>query len=527
VQPAPGNEFPGNGSSGNGGHGNGGPGNGGPGNGGPGNGGWDATAHRVRGRRRSPWPGRFMQVVMGVAAVSVFLLATTAQAQLNHFVKNAKKTRIHTSQAKGTTAVAPTKYGAMNVLLLGIDSRAGLSAAEIAKYHLGSVGLGGSDTIMLVHLSSKRDQATIVSFPRDLYVTIPQFTTSDNVTHSQVKMKINAAYPRGGADGPALTVATIEQLTGLHIDHYMSIDVPHLGRMVDALGGVTVCLPQAINDPVRNGHGSGLVLSAGVHTLNDVQAVGYVRARYIDTGEGSSDFGRIRRQQKFMSAMLKKVTSAGTLTDPSKLTNFLNTVSDAVTMDDQLTQKDLFTIANQLHSLDPKHVTFTTVPIVNDNYVVPGVGDTVLADPQSSAALYHALAEDQPVGTADYKSAPKTLKPSQVSVRVLNGGGPVGSARRTATELATMGFQNGGAPVNADRNDYATTTIHYPATKISDARTLQLAVPNAVLKQDDSVSVVTLVIGKDFTGTTPIPTASAAPAPVVTHSAADAVCTKN
>jgi LCP family protein required for cell wall assembly len=467
-----------------------------------------------------------MQVVLAVAAVIVLFVANTAQAQLESLVKNSRKTKIHTGQAKVSTPVAPTKYGAMNLLLLGIDSRAGLSAAEIAKYHLGTVGLGGSDTIMLVHLSSNRDQATIVSFPRDLYVTIPEWT-ADGKTLPAVKMKINAAFPRGGTNGPALTVATIEQLTGLTIDHYMSIDVPHLGRMVTALGGVTVCLPQAINDPVRNGHGSGLVLSAGTHTLNDVQAVGYVRARYIDTGEGSSDFGRIRRQQKFMSAMLKKVTSAGTLTDPKKLTDFLNTVTDAVTMDDQLNKKDLFTIANQLHSLDPKHVTFTTVPIINDNYVVPGVGDTVKADDTAAAALYHALAEDLPVGATDFKSAPKTLKPSQVSVQVLNGGGPSGSAARTASELARMGFQSGGPSTNADRSNYTTTTIRYPSTKISDARTVQLAVPGATLLQDDTVSVVTLVIGKDFTGTTPIPTASSTPKPIVTHSAADAVCTKN
>ncbi|MCU1677820.1 MAG: LytR family transcriptional regulator, partial [Frankiales bacterium] len=485
------------------------------------------SAPRVR--RRNPWPGRaFQLVVAGVSAYVLFLSGTTYN--IGHDLVSKTKRVDITKPLASTTRPAATKYGAMNLLLLGIDSRAGLTKEEIKRYHLGTDGLGGSDTIMLVHLSSKRDHATILSFPRDLFVTIPAMTLSDGTQQKEVQMKLNAAYARGHADGPSLTMATIEKLTNLHIDHYMSIDVPHLGRMVTALGGVEVCLPKAVNDTMFEGKpgGSGLVLSAGKHLLNDQEAVAYVRMRHVDTGEGVSDFGRIRRQQKFLSSMLRKVTSAGTLFHMDTLTKFLGTVSEAVTMDSQMSGSDLVTIAQQLQNLDPKHVTFVTVPSANDDYRVPGVGSTVLADEAGAQALYTSLRDDKSIVATDFASRPKTLDPKTVSVQVLNGGAPAGSGLKTANELAAMGFQSGGKPANAP-TPADKTTIRYAGSQVAEARTVQRAVPTATLVQDDTATVVQLILAKDFTGTTPIPTSTATKPPkaVETHSAADDICTKN
>ena len=482
-----------------------------------------AAANARRGL--NPWPGRTFTALVAVSSMFVLYLSVRGDKVVNDFF-----VETHTVNVTKTIPAAnrPKKstHG-MNILLLGIDSRVGLTAEEIGRYRLGGVGLGGSDTIMLVHLSPERDHATIISFPRDLYVTIPAYTRSDGKMLSEVKMKLNAAFPRGGtSDGPALSIITIEKLTGLGIDHYMSIDVPHLGRMVKAIGGVDVCLPQAIHDPVRNHHGSGLDLSAGRHTLNDVEAVGYVRTRYITTTEGNSDFGRIRRQQKFMASMLHKVTSL-TVRDPSKFEAFLHTVADAVTMDTEMTPKDLFTMAQSLQSLDPKHVTFVTVPVANDSYMVKGVGSTVLADATAAQGLYDALRDDKQVGATDFKNRPNTLKPSDVSVQVLNGGAPAGSAAQAATDLAAMGFTSGGASGNAPTRDYATTTIRYAGAQISEARTVQLTVPGATLVPDDTATVVQLILGKDFTTTTPIPTATTPTKAVVTHTASENICTKN
>ena len=483
-------------------------------------------------RVRNPWPGRTTTALVAIASMITLYASGQAYSVGQHFLRHTHTVDpVSVVIRQHTTRPAPTKFGAMNILLLGIDSRTGLSEEEIKRYRLGGVGLGGSDTIMLVHLSSQRDHATIISFPRDLLVTIPEFQRSDGKTVAEVRMKINAAFPRGGPDGPALTQTTIEQLTGLQIDHYMSIDVPHLGRMVTALKGIEVCLPKAINDPVRHTpsgtHGSGLVLPAGKHVLNDVQAVGYVRARYIDTGEGTSDFGRIRRQQKFLSSMLRKVTSSGTLFNMTLLRNFLNTLSDAVTMDTQMTPTDLFTIARQLQSLDPKHVTFVTVPAANDDYQVPGVGSTVLADKPAAQALYDALREDKQVGAGEFTSRPKTLKPSEVAVQVLNGGAPAGSAGLAKSQLAAMGFTSAGPTGNADNRNYTVTTIKYPGAQIAEASTVQQAVPGAKLVLDDTATAIQLILGKDFAGTTPIPTTTTVAKPVQTHSAGEDVCTKN
>ncbi len=479
-----------------------------------------------RRRRRNPWPGRTFQALVAVASAYVLFLS----GQTYNIGRNVTNhTHVTIKPVAGAPRPAPTKFGAMNVLLLGIDSREGLTPKEIREYHLGSQGLGGSDTIMLVHLSSNRDHATILSFPRDLYVTIPAMTLTDGTTQKEVKMKLNAAFARGHADGPSLTTATIEKLTNLHIDHYMSIDVPHLGRMVDALGGVEVCLPKAVNDTMYQGKpgGSGLVLSSGKHVLQGAQAVAYVRMRHVDTGEGVSDFGRIRRQQKFLSAMLRKITSSGTLFHMNKLTSFLDNLTDAVTMDTQMTADNLFTVAQQLQNLDPKHVTFVTVPVANDNYPVKGVGSTVLPDAAAATGLYDALREDKAIGATDFSSRPKTLKPSEVAVQVLNGGAASGSAGKAAAQLAAMGFTSAGPSRNADRRDYATTTIRYAGTQIAEARTVQLAFPGATLELDDTLANVQVILGKDFTGTTPISTATAPPKPVATHSAADDICTKN
>ncbi len=294
------------------------------------------------------------------------------------------------------------KLDAMNVLVLGTDSREGLAPGEKQKYHLGDVGSGGSDTIMLIHLSSDRKHATVVSFPRDLWVEIPAFEGK-----SAVHMKINAAYARGGDHGPNLALYTIEQLTGIHVDHYMSINVPSLGRMVDALGGVDVCLPQAVDDTMFQGKkgGSGLKLPAGRSHLDGVQAVAYVRTRHKDTGDGPEDFGRIRRQQKFVASILTKAMDSGMFTDLSKLNEVVQTIAGALTLDSTLDGKALFDIASGLQGLNTGRVTFVTVPVANSEYVIDGQ-DAMKMDDKAARKLFDEVINDKPITT------PKPATPS-------------------------------------------------------------------------------------------------------------------
>lgn len=360
---------------------------------------------------RVRWAGRVGQVAL--ATISVVTLAGTVFANdlADRIVHPAEPVPAVVGEVPTAPALRPTvtkgipeasrptavAKRAMNILMMGVDSREGLTPQEIEKYHMGTVGGDSSDTIMVLHLYADGRHAAIISFPRDLYVEIPAWNRSDGVKLPAKKMKINAAYPRGRADGPNLAINTIENLTGIRIDHYLSVDVAHLGRIVNALGGVEVCLPSAINDPVRDHHGSGLVLSAGRHLLNDVEAVGYVRTRYVNTGEGDSDFGRIRRQQKFLSAILHQVLAAGTLTDFGKLSRLVTTVSSSLRMDAALDAKTLLKVAGSLQNLDPRHLTFATVPVTDDAFPVADVGDVALIDEGAAHDLFQKVIHDEPI----------------------------------------------------------------------------------------------------------------------------------
>jgi anionic cell wall polymer biosynthesis LytR-Cps2A-Psr (LCP) family protein len=188
----------------------------------------------------------------------------------------------------------------------------------------------------------------------------------------------------------------------------MSINVPSLGRMVDALEGVDVCLPRAVDDTMFNNKpgGSGLVLPAGWSHLDGVQAVAYVRTRHKDTGDGPEDFGRIRRQQKFVASVLAKAMDAGTVADPRKLNRVAQTVASALTLDSALDGKALFDIASGLQGLNTNRVTFVTVPVADANYVIGGQ-DAMKMDDAAAATLFDDVIHDRPI-TAPVAAAPSS-----------------------------------------------------------------------------------------------------------------------
>ena len=179
---------------------------------------------------------------------------------------------------------------AINYLLVGSDTREGMTAAELRALRVGSTRTAAgqrSDTILLVHISKARDKAVIISLPRDTLVTVPEHTSSDGKTIAAVRAKLNASFSWGGAP---LLIQVVEGQTGLRIDHYVEIGFAGFARMVDALGGIEVCTKRAINDPK-----SHLVLAAGIHTLDGIEALKYVRTRDFD---GMGDLGRMQRQQQ-------------------------------------------------------------------------------------------------------------------------------------------------------------------------------------------------------------------------------------
>ncbi len=276
---------------------------------------------------------------------------------------------------------------ALNYLLVGSDTREGLTKAELKALRVGSTATaagGRSDTMLLVHISKDRDKAYLVSFPRDSLVTIPAHLSTNGKTQIPAREnKLNAAFSFGGAP---LLIETIESETNLKIDHYIEISFAGFAGIVNALGGIEVCTKVDIDDPK-----SHLVLSAGTHTLDGIEALKYVRTRDFD---GRGDIGRMQRQQQFMSSVLNKATSTGVLLNPIKIVNFMNAAISTVKMDENLSKEDLLNLAKQMRGLSSGNVRTLTVPLSAANGRAAGVGSVVIWDEALSADLWTRIRND-------------------------------------------------------------------------------------------------------------------------------------
>jgi LCP family protein required for cell wall assembly len=264
----------------------------------------------------------------------------------------------------------------LNILITGNDDRSTASPAELKE--LGTTADGGSlntDTMMVMHVPANGKKATIFSFPRDSYVAIPGHGMN----------KLNSAYPDGYSSasgtldqkrsaGAQLLVQTIEQLTGLTIDHYVQVDLLGFYRISNAIGGIQVNLCAAQNEP-----NSGINLPKGISTIQGTQALAFVRQRY---GLPNGDLDRIKRQQYFLSAVFRKMTSSGVLLNPIKLQNLLKAVSNSIYTDNGL---DPLQLATQLQSLTAGNLTFSTIP--TDGFANNDAGSVVVVHPTDVQAF--------------------------------------------------------------------------------------------------------------------------------------------
>ncbi|MGW4746618.1 LCP family protein [Streptomyces sp. NPDC004290] len=359
-------------------------------------------------------------------------------------------------QAPGA-APAPHHHG-MNILVVGVDSREGLSAAEKRRLHVGGKGCNCTDVMMLVHLSADQRRASIVSLPRDSYVPYAQ-------TDPVRKGKINGAYALGR--GPQ-TVATVEQATGLHIDHYLETGFTGFEKAVDGLGGAVMCT----NKPLKD-ENSGLDVSAGVHRTDGRVTLQYVRARHINQ---PGDLGRVRRQQRLVSDLLTKLRADGALTGPEAAFRTAGTLLKSIRTDDRTDVWDLVRIAAALGRLDPARTEFATVPISDFDHRVDGVGSTLIWHASRSSALWAALAADRPLADdTRIQPRPANLAPSnpaRVKARVDDAA--------VAGELAAAGFVVTDTTQTAPPVRHAgPPVIRYAPGQEDDATTLAAALPGA------------------------------------------------
>lgn len=293
---------------------------------------------------------------------------------------------------------------AVNYLIVGSDTREGLSREEIKRLRVGGTDVAAgkrSDTMLLIHISKKRDKAAIISIPRDSYALIPEHNNSQGKVIPAAYSKINSAYNWGGAP---LLIETLESMSDLRIDHYVELNFVGFVRMVDALGGVEICTKKDINDPK-----SHLTLPAGTHVLDGIDSLKFVRTRVFD---GLGDLGRMKRQQEFAGAMLRKATSAGVLLNPVKMVDFINSALDSVVTDEGLSQGDLLTLGKQLRNLSASNVRTLTIPLKYYNYNKNGVSAAVLWDPVLAPELFERIKNDEALieeVRPDPSSSPTTI----------------------------------------------------------------------------------------------------------------------
>lgn len=308
--------------------------------------------------------------------------------------------------------------GAQNILLIGSDSRSGKDNSRYGPDR----GTERSDTTILLHLPQDRRSATAVSIPRDLMARIPACLRADGSRTGEQFAQFNWAFQWGGA---ACTVRTVEKLTGIRIDHHMVIDFDGFKKMVDAIGGVEVCLKRPVNDSEAK-----LKLAAGRQTLRGEQALGFVRARY-SLGDGS-DTERMERQQQFLGSLVKKVQSNGVLLNPGRLYPLLDAATSSVTTDPGLASlRGLYELVRGVRDIPTEQVKFLTVP--RRPYAADPNRDE-LAEPDA-ARLFRQLRMDEPVTVAP----PKPVTPPEPEPEPTGtaGTGTPTTPDATATATAT------------------------------------------------------------------------------------------
>ncbi|MGB0970024.1 MAG: LCP family protein [Mycobacterium sp.] len=504
------------------------------------------VSHRrpPRHHRRPARPGR-RGVLVGrsaAALIAVLALMLTGSAWQWQSSKNNLLNRVSALDPDSRDIVDPNaQFGDENFLIVGVDSRFG----ENTQMGVGSVDEvegSRSDTVMLVNIPANRERVVAVSFPRDLEISpmrcqvwnpetrkygpiYDEDTGSYGPDRMYTEYKLNSAFSVGG---PKCLVKVIQKLSGLHVNRFMAVDFAGFSKMVDALGGVEVCSTIPMED-----YELGTVLPvAGRQIVDGHTALNYVRARSVTT-EVNGDYGRIKRQQLFLSSLLRSMISKETFFSLSKLNNVVNMfIGDSYV--DNLDTKDLVDLGQSVQGVSAGRITFVTVPTVGyaDEYgnEVPRTDDM--------RALFRAIINDEPLpeehnpdnaplpGTPESMAAGDAafgpgevanvlaIDPESVSVQVSNSTAQSGLGAKATDALQAYGFDV-AAP-----DDYPSpltrTTVFFSAGNEKAAATAASSFANPTVKRVTGMGdTVQVVLGTDFNsegfGSVTAPTPSGSP----------------
>ncbi|WP_081290963.1 LCP family protein [Mycobacterium asiaticum] len=500
----------------------------------------EAPVEPVRKRRRRPLliAGRSLLTI-----VALLSLVMTGGAWKWSTSKNDKLNTVSALDPGSSDIVDPNgQYGDENFLIVGMDSRLGANA-NVGAGDTEDAGGARSDTVMLVNIPADRKRVVAVSFPRDLAINPiqceawnpedgkygPIYDPKTGKTGPRMvytETKLNSAFSFGG---PKCLVKVVQKLSGLSVNRFIAVDFVGFGRMVEALGGVEVCSTTPLKD-----YELGTVLAhAGRQIIDGPTALNYVRARQVTT-ESNGDYGRIKRQQLFLSSLLRSMISEDTLMNLNKLNNVVNMFIGNSYVDNVKT-KDLVELGRSLQHMAAGHVTFVTVPT--------GVTDQDGNEPPRTAdmkALFTAIINDDPLPLENDQNAqslgasrtstttpttPKkapeaaptnetrreqvtTTSPQEVTVQVSNGTGTEGLAATAASQLKRNGF-NVMSPDDYPSSLKATTVFFSPGNEQAAATVAAAFGTTKVERVTGIGSVVQVVLGPDFSSVgTPPPSGS-------------------
>lgn len=419
--------------------------------------------------QRSPHTHRTLfRALIGItASLSLVVAAVSAYAYVGYLQAQGGITRIKASPAPSGSPeqrdFGPCVDNVCNYLILGSDSRAGLTPEEQVQFGT-NADIGGSqrsDVIMLVHTDPHLQKAIVLSFPRDLWVNIPGMGMD----------KINAAFS-GGLEGfGAQRVArTVEQLTGLKINHVLYVDLAGFQGIVDTLGGVTMCIPTAMTDPL-----TGLDVKAGCQTLNGYQSLAYVRTRHQPC-DLVPDFARIGRQQQFLRAVLNRLLSPSEI---AKAPSLIRPVAQNLVADEGFDLADVVYLVKQLEGISTGAVEFRAVPGVGG---FEGSLSVLFLDPVANQ-IFARIRQGKPLGTLGQNLAGTAPSEASIVAPVVDHDSG-GTADKVEQILADAGFDI------TDVVDYATygadvkgSVIAYKPGHESDAQVVQQYFPNLRLLQ--------------------------------------------
>ncbi len=454
---------------------------------------------------RSRWRGPLWRPLLGGAAI-IATFAVVATSLVAYAKYRGVVGSIHRENVTAAMLGKRPHYTAgLNILIIGSDSRQGLGR----KFGADVVG-ARSDTSMLLHIAPGHTRADIISFPRDSMVPVLACADDQQGHPGQgaqpgVLERLNATFSAGGA--PCLW-KTLEQETGIRIQHFVELNFSGFQSIVNDVGGVPVCLPFAINNPE-----SRLRLPAGKRVVNGAQALAFVRLRE-NIGEGS-DTQRIQRQQYFLAAVMQKLKSTNLLAQPNRIYSVVRDVARSLTTDQGLDLSTMLRIANSMKSLSSGAVQLVTVP------VVPYAGDPAAElsweQPQADR-MFRAIEADRNLpaaakarGTAagtggrPSQQAAATVAPARVHVEVLNGSGVNGIAGTTAAALTAKGFSVTGTGPAANYGFTSSVIQYSSASQLPEVNTLKAVIGGPVTAQQGTAmgaGSLSLILGSGFSGLT-------------------------